>query len=79
MAELTHINEQGRAKMVDVSEKADTKRIGVASGRICMQPETFALITDGKIKKGDVLAVAQVASWQRKRPGRSFRCAIRCC
>lgn len=51
MAELTHINEQGRAKMVDVSEKADTKRIGVASGRICMQPETFALITDGKIKK----------------------------
>ena len=50
MAELTHINEQGRAKMVDVSEKADTKRIGVASGRICMQPETFALITDGKIK-----------------------------
>ena len=41
MAELTHINEQGRAKMVDVSEKADTKRIGVASGRICMQPETF--------------------------------------
>ena len=35
MAELTHINEQGRAKMVDVSEKADTKRIGVASGRIC--------------------------------------------
>lgn len=61
MAELTHINEQGRAKMVDVSEKADTKRIGVASGRICMQPETFALITDGKIKKGDVLSVAQVA------------------
>ena len=61
MAELTHINEQGRAKMVDVSEKADTKRIGVASGRICMQPETFTLITDGKIKKGDVLTVAQVA------------------
>ena len=61
MAELTHINEQGRAKMVDVSEKADTKRIGVASGRICMQPETFSLITDGKIKKGDVLTVAQVA------------------
>ena len=55
MAELTHINEQGRAKMVDVSEKADTKRIGIASGRICMQPETFTLITDGKIKKGDVL------------------------
>lgn len=59
--ELTHINDQGRAKMVDVSEKADTARIGVASGRISMQPETFSLITEGKVKKGDVLAVAQVA------------------
>lgn len=58
---LTHINDQGRARMVDVSEKDITKRIGVASGRICMQPETFQLITDRKIKKGDVLAVAQVA------------------
>lgn len=61
MSELTHINEQGRAKMVDVSAKADTQRIGVASGKICMQPETFQMITDQKIKKGDVLAVAQVA------------------
>jgi cyclic pyranopterin phosphate synthase len=61
MAELTHINEQGRAKMVDVSAKADTERIGVASGIITMQPETFSLITNQKIKKGDVLAVAQVA------------------
>ena len=59
--ELTHINDQGRAKMVDVSEKADTHRIGVASGRIRMQQATFELITEGKIKKGDVLAVAQVA------------------
>lgn len=59
--ELTHINDQGRAKMVDVSEKADTQRIGVASGRISMQPATFELITQQKIKKGDVLAVAQVA------------------
>ncbi len=58
---LTHINDQGRAKMVDVSEKADTQRIGVASGRIRMQKSTFELITEGKIKKGDVLAVAQVA------------------
>ena len=55
--ELTHINDQGRAKMVDVSEKADTHRIGVASGRIRMQQATFELITEGKIKKGDVLAV----------------------
>ncbi len=58
---LTHINDQGRARMVDVSEKADTQRIGVASGRIRMQKSTFELITEGKIKKGDVLAVAQVA------------------
>ena len=58
--ELTHINDQGRAKMVDVSQKADTERIGIASGRIQMQPETFELITAQKIKKGDVLAVAQV-------------------
>ena len=61
MAELTHINEQGRAKMVDVSTKADTQRIGVALGKISMQPETFQMITDQEIKKGDVLAVAQVA------------------
>lgn len=61
MGELTHINDQGRAKMVDVSEKADTHRIGVASGRIQMLPQTLELITTQKIKKGDVLAVAQVA------------------
>ena len=59
--ELTNINEQGRARMVDVSEKADTCRIGVASGRIAMKPETFALVTQRKMKKGDVLAVAQAA------------------
>lgn len=59
--ELTHINDQGRAKMVDVSEKQDTHRIGIASGRISMNPETFELITAHKVKKGDVLAVAQVA------------------
>lgn len=58
---LTHMNEQGRAKMVDVSKKDDTKRIGVAAGRIRMQKETLELITAQKIKKGDVLAVAQVA------------------
>lgn len=59
--ELTHINDQGRAKMVDVSQKEDTNRIGIASGRISMEKETFDLITGQKIKKGDVLAVAQVA------------------
>ena len=61
MSELTHINDQGRAKMVDVSAKADTERIGVACGRIRMEPETLQMITGQQIKKGDVLAVAQVA------------------
>lgn len=58
---LTHMNDQGRARMVDVSDKAITKRIAVAAGSIYMQPETLALIMEGKMKKGDVLAVAQVA------------------
>ena len=56
---LTHINDQGRARMVDVSEKAITHRIAVAAGSIYMQPETLQAIIDGQIKKGDVLAVAQ--------------------
>lgn len=59
--QLTHINDEGRAKMVDVSEKEDTYRIGIASGRIQMQKETFQRIQEGGMKKGDVLAVAQVA------------------
>lgn len=58
---LTHINDQGRARMVDVSEKAITHRIAVAAGSIYMHPETLQAIIDGQIKKGDVLAVAQVA------------------
>lgn len=58
---LTHMNDQGRARMVDVSDKAVTHRIAVAAGSIYMQPETLALIKEGRVKKGDVLAVAQVA------------------
>ena len=58
---LTHINEQGHAKMVDVSEKNDTMRVGVACATISMLPETYERIMSGNIKKGDVLAVAQVA------------------
>lgn len=57
---LTHFNENGRSRMVDVSEKADTEREAVAKGSIIMKPETVQLIKDGKMKKGDVLAVAQV-------------------
>ena len=61
MAELTHFNESGRARMVDVSAKASTERIATAQGRVRLNPETLAKIQQGKIAKGDVLAVAQVA------------------
>jgi len=58
--ELTHINDQGRAKMVDVNDKEDTVRVAVAYGSIFMKIETLEKIRDGQIKKGDVLSVAQV-------------------
>jgi cyclic pyranopterin monophosphate synthase len=58
---LTHFNEEGRARMVDVSEKSHTSRKAVATGEVYMLPETLRLIKEGQIKKGDVLAVAQVA------------------
>ncbi len=61
MGELTHFNEEGRARMVDVSEKEITTRIAKATATVSVNPETFALIKEGKMKKGDVLAVAQVA------------------
>ena len=64
MSELTHFNEQGRAKMVDVTEKAVTRRIAVAAGEVHMAPDTMAHIKNGTMKKGDVLAVAQVAGIQ---------------
>jgi len=59
--ELTHLDEKGRARMVDVDGKPDTERLAVARGEITMRPETLALIQEGGIPKGDVLAVAQVA------------------
>lgn len=59
--EFTHINEQGNARMVDVSGKQDTERTAIAQAMIRMQPETLQTIKDGATKKGDVLAVAQVA------------------
>jgi len=59
--QLTHINRQGRARMVDVTEKRDTVRVAVAQAMVEMQPETLRLIMTGGVKKGDVLAVAQVA------------------
>lgn len=59
--QLTHFNEQNRARMVDVSEKDVTKREAVAYSKIIMERETLARIREGRVAKGDVLAVAQVA------------------
>jgi cyclic pyranopterin monophosphate synthase len=61
MSDLTHIDEDGNAVMVDVSDKQDTERVARAKGSIYMQAETLARILDGGIKKGDVLSVAQLA------------------
>src|SRR4029453_15677614 len=61
MDKLSHLDEQGRAKMVDVSDKDITNRIAVARGTIHMRTETLALILDDKIEKGDVFSVARVA------------------
>ena len=58
---LTHIDEKGEVRMVDVSQKADTERVAVAEGFIAMNPETLDLIVEGKAAKGDVLACARVA------------------
>ena len=60
MADFSHFNDSGRAKMVDVSAKEDTARTAVAAGRVLVNEETFRLIRSGGMKKGDVLAVAQV-------------------
>jgi len=58
---LSHLDESGKARMVDVGTKPDTERLAVARGEIVMRPETLALIQAGALKKGDVLTVAQLA------------------
>lgn len=58
---LTHFDDQGKAIMVDVSDKAETKRVAVAEGRIFMKPETLKMIVDKKLAKGDVLGTARLA------------------
>lgn len=58
--DFTHFNEEGRAHMVEVGHKEDTRRVAVATGKIYMKGETIDLIKDGLIEKGDVLSVAQV-------------------
>jgi cyclic pyranopterin phosphate synthase len=64
MSQLTHLDSQGHAHMVDVSEKDITTRVARAEAFVEMLPETLALITGGKHKKGDVLAVARIAGIQ---------------
>lgn len=61
MNTLTHFDAEGQAHMVDVADKASSHRIGIAEGRIEMQPDTLALIASGHSKKGDVLGIARVA------------------
>ena len=61
MADFTHFNDQGRARMVNVGEKPVTTRTAVAAARVLVNENTFALIKSGGMKKGDVLTVAQIA------------------
>lgn len=61
MAGLTHFDAEGRAQMVDVSDKAVTHRIATAAGAVVMAPETLALVAEGRAAKGDVLGVARLA------------------
>jgi cyclic pyranopterin phosphate synthase len=61
---LTHLDDKGAARMVDVTAKAVTERIAVAEATVLMQPETFAMIVEGRHAKGDVFAVARIAGIQ---------------
>jgi cyclic pyranopterin phosphate synthase len=61
MAELTHFDPDGKARMVDVTDKAASERVAVAAGAVYLRTETLALIRDGGVKKGDVLSVARLA------------------
>lgn len=63
-AKLSHLDEAGRARMVDVSDKEASQRIAVAEGWVRMAPQTLALLRDKALKKGDALSVAQVAGVQ---------------
>jgi len=62
MARLSHLDSEGRARMVDVTDKDTTSRIAVARGMICMRPETLDMIVEKKVAKGDVFSVARVAA-----------------
>jgi cyclic pyranopterin phosphate synthase len=62
--DLTHLDAEGRAQMVDVGAKPDTDRVAVAEGRVLLKPETLALVRTGQVEKGDVFTVAQIAGIQ---------------
>jgi len=64
MSKLTHLDEDGAARMVDVGDKADTQRVAVASATVRMLPDTLSLLQRGAHKKGDVIAVARIAGIQ---------------
>ncbi len=61
MADFTHLDDEGRVRMVDVTDKAATVRTALAGAQVRMRPETFALIRDQKVKKGNVLETARIA------------------
>ncbi len=61
MAEFTHLDSEGKARMVDVSDKDASERTATAKGSVLMRPETMAMIVEGGVKKGDVLSVARLA------------------
>jgi cyclic pyranopterin phosphate synthase len=61
MKKFTHLDQEGRVRMVDVTDKAATVRTAVAGARVCMRADTFALIRDQKVKKGNVLEAARIA------------------
>lgn len=64
MGKLSHVDEKGKANMVDVGAKADQKRVAKATGHITLNPETIRLIKDNSMKKGDVLTISEVAGIQ---------------
>ena len=61
MTDFTHLDKEGRVRMVDVGDKEKTKRIAVAAGKISMEPATLSMIMDEKVKKGNVLETARIA------------------
>jgi cyclic pyranopterin phosphate synthase len=64
MNKLTHVNEQGKANMVEVGQKPVQHRVAIAEGHIALMPETLSMIQENQMKKGDVLTVAEIAGIQ---------------